>query len=80
MNRISPEKQARCPHDRRTEETRFSAGGLWLFTMHYTFCRVHQTLRATPAMEAGIAGHVWTLEEVVGLLQKRSKTQHSSRK
>lgn len=40
-----------------------------LHFMHYNFCRVHQTLRITPAMEAGIADHVWTIEEVVGLLQ-----------
>jgi IS1 family transposase len=39
--------------------------------MHYNFCRVHQTLRVTPAMEAGIADHIWTIEEVVGLLQER---------
>ena len=31
----------------------------------YNFCRIHQTLRVTPAMEAGIADHVWSLEEVV---------------
>lgn len=36
--------------------------------MYYNFCRVHQTLRVTPAMEAGIAGHVWEIEEVVHLL------------
>jgi hypothetical protein len=36
--------------------------------MYYNFCRIHQTLRVTPAMEAGIANHVWTLEEIVGLL------------
>jgi hypothetical protein len=30
--------------------------------------RVHQTLRVTPAMEAGIADHVWTLDEIVNLL------------
>jgi hypothetical protein len=36
--------------------------------MHYNFCRIHQTLRVTPAMEAGIADHVWTLKEIVGLL------------
>jgi hypothetical protein len=36
--------------------------------MHYNFCRVHQTLRATPAMEAGIADRVWTLEEIVALI------------
>jgi IS1 family transposase len=39
-----------------------------LFFMHYNFARVHQTLRVTPAMEAGIADHVWTLSEIVGLL------------
>jgi len=36
--------------------------------MHYNFCRVHQTLRVTPAMEAGLADHVWEIEELVGLL------------
>ena len=35
--------------------------------MHYNFARIHQTLRVTPAMEAGIADHVWTLEEIVSL-------------
>jgi len=36
-----------------------------LHFMHYNFCRVHKTLRVTPAMEAGLANHVWTLEELV---------------
>jgi IS1 family transposase len=36
--------------------------------MHYNFARVHQTLRVTPAMEAGISDHVWSMEEIVGLL------------
>ncbi len=39
-----------------------------LYFMHYNFCRVHKTLRVTPAMEAGLTGHVWTLEELVSLL------------
>jgi hypothetical protein len=39
-----------------------------LHFMHYNFGRVHQTLRCTPAMEAGIADHVWTLAETVALL------------
>ncbi len=39
-----------------------------LHFMHYNFARVHQTLRVTPAMEAGITDHVWSLEEIVGLL------------
>jgi len=39
-----------------------------LHFMHYNFCRVHQTLRCTPAMEAGVANHVWSLAEVIALL------------
>ena len=41
---------------------------LALYFMYYNFCRIHQTLRVTPAMEAGVSGHVWSLEEMVGLL------------
>lgn len=33
--------------------------------MHYNFCRIHKTLRVIPAMEAGIADHVWTMEEML---------------
>lgn len=43
---------------------------LSLYFMYYNFCRVHQTLRVTPAMEAGIADHVWDIEEIVALLEK----------
>jgi hypothetical protein len=39
---------------------------------HYNFCRVHQTLRVTPAMEARLTDHVWSLDELVGLLDRRS--------
>jgi IS1 family transposase len=39
-----------------------------LYFMYYNFARIHQTLRVTPAMEAGVADHVWTLEEIVALL------------
>jgi hypothetical protein len=38
-----------------------------IYTMHYNFCQIHQTLRVTPAMEAGLTDHVWNLEEVVAL-------------
>jgi len=41
-----------------------------LHFMQYNFCRVHQTLRVTPAMEAGITDHVWSLEELIQLLNK----------
>jgi IS1 family transposase len=39
-----------------------------LHFMHYNFCRIHQTLRVTPAMAAGVADHVWSLEELIALL------------
>lgn len=32
---------------------------------HYNFCRIHETLRVTPAMEAGITDHVWSVAELV---------------
>jgi IS1 family transposase len=43
---------------------------LALFHMHYNFCRIHQTLRVTPAMEAGISQHAWSIQELVNLLQR----------
>jgi len=45
------------------------AATLALYFMYYNFARVHQTLRVTPAMEAGVANHVWSIEEIVGLLE-----------
>lgn len=39
-----------------------------LHFMHYNFCRVHQTLRVTPAMEAKVSDHVWSLEEIANLI------------
>lgn len=40
-----------------------AAYALWF--AFYNFCRVHKTLRVTPAMEAGIASHPWTLAELI---------------
>jgi len=39
-----------------------------LHFMHYNFARVHQTLRVTPAMAAGVTDHIWEIEEIVALL------------
>lgn len=43
-----------------------------LFYMHYNFCRIHQTLRVTPAQEAGLTSTVWTIADMVALLDKPS--------
>ena len=42
-----------------------------IYHAYYNFCRVHQTLRVTPAMEAGLTAHAWTLEELVSLLEMK---------
>jgi hypothetical protein len=39
-----------------------------LHFMYYNFARIHKTLRVTPAMEAGICDHIWSLEDIAGLL------------
>lgn len=39
-----------------------------LHFMFYNFGRIHKTLRVTPAMQAGIADHVWSLEEIAALV------------
>ena len=41
------------------------AAAVALHLMHYNFCRVHQTLRVTPAMEAEVTNHIWTIEEML---------------
>lgn len=46
--------------------------------MHYNFCRVHKTLRVTPAMEAGISDHVWTLEQMLGILDAKPETEKAA--
>ena len=40
--------------------------------MHYNFCRIHKTLRVTPAMEAGISDHVWSLTEMIEIIDRNS--------
>jgi hypothetical protein len=53
-------------HSKKIENHRHA---LALYFMFYNFARIHLTLRVTPAMEAGIADHVWTIEEIVDLLR-----------
>lgn len=44
------------------------AAAISLYFAFYNFCRVHQTLRVTPAMQAGLTDHIWDIEELVALL------------
>lgn len=45
----------------------------WYF-MFYNFCKIHKTLRVTPAMEAGIDDHVWDIEEILMMTDTNPKT------
>ena len=47
------------------------AAAVAVFYMHYNFARIHQTLRVTPAMAAGVTDHVWELEEIIRLIPER---------
>ena len=40
-----------------------------LHYMYYNFGRIHKSLRVTPAQEAGISDHIWSLEEIAGLVK-----------
>ena len=40
-----------------------------LHFMHYNFCRQHTTLRVTPAMQAGIAKSIWSMEDVLNMVE-----------
>ncbi len=51
-----------------------------LHYMYYNFCRIHQTLRVTPAMEAKITDRVWTIEELISLLPKPTVSASQSTK
>lgn len=46
------------------------AAAVALYFMYYNFGRVHQTLRVTPATEAGVANHLWSVDEIVGILER----------
>lgn len=37
--------------------------------MHYNFCRVHKSLRTTPAIAAGVTDRLWDVEDLVVLVQ-----------
>jgi IS1 family transposase/lambda repressor-like predicted transcriptional regulator len=51
-----------------------------LHFMYYNFGRIHKSLRVTPAMAAGVTEHVWTLEEIAGLVKDEVPKKRGSYK
>ena len=54
-----------------SREPRFYA--LALYFTHYNFCRVHKTLRCSPAMAAGLSKTLWSMEDVVALIDAQDE-------
>jgi IS1 family transposase len=54
------------------------AMNLALHFTYYNFCKIHQSLRVTPAMQAGLSDHVWEIEELVALLETLTDKQISA--
>ena len=48
---------------------------LSIYFMHYNFVRIHQTLRCTPAMEAGVTDRLWSLEDMVQIVDDWEASQ-----
>jgi IS1 family transposase len=53
-------------HSKKIENMAYAVA---LYFMYYNFCRVHETLRCTPAMEAGVSDYVWSIQEIIGLAE-----------
>ncbi|MCC7540403.1 MAG: hypothetical protein IT379_29570 [Deltaproteobacteria bacterium] len=51
-----------------------------LHVMHYNFCRIHRTLRVTPAMACGLADHVWEISDLVALIPEPTVAAWGSRR
>ena len=44
------------------------AASMAIHYMHYNFVRIHQSLRVTPAMAAGVTDRLWSMEDIIALL------------
>ncbi len=47
-----------------------------LHYMHYNFCRIHKTLRVTPAMAAGVTDRLWEISDIVAVLEGWERNHH----
>ena len=56
-----------------SEKVENHAHAIALHFMHYNFVRIHQTLKVTPAMAAGVTDRLWEIADIVGLLEAREK-------
>jgi IS1 family transposase len=53
---------------------------LALYFLFYNFCRIHKTLKVSPAMAAGVTDKLWNMEDIVALLDAREDRARHSKK
>ncbi len=53
-----------------SKKLRNHTAALGLFLCFYNFVRIHQTIRVTPAMAAGVTPHIWKIEDLIGLMDR----------
>lgn len=58
-----------------TKKAENHAYAVALHFMHYNFCRIHKTLRVTPAMAAGITDKLWEMTDLVRVIEDRERAQ-----
>jgi hypothetical protein len=46
-----------------------------LYTVFYNWTKIHKTTRVTPAMAAGLTGHVWDMADVVAMIEEREMAE-----
>jgi hypothetical protein len=60
----NPQRYVKLVASGEIDETLLDAA-VALYVAHYNFCRVHETLRVTPAMQLRVTDHIWTIGELV---------------
>jgi IS1 family transposase len=61
-------------HSKKVENLAYAVA---LYYIYYYLAKIHETLRCTPAMEAGVSNHVWSLEEIISLVDLNRTTTGS---
>ena len=59
-------------HSKKVENHQYAVA---IYFMYYNFCRIHESIRITPAMAAGISEHVWTTTEMINTVLGQAKTK-----
>jgi hypothetical protein len=56
-----------------SKSLKYLEAALALHFYHYNWMRIHESLRVTPAMQAGVSNHLWSWEEFLGIIRTNQK-------